>query len=214
MLHMALDHLDTCYTWPWTTYTHATHGPFQPPVHTRMTKYVQAHGPTYRQHVHIAPTSPNDAPLQGGRQMSKKTTYTHATHGLFGPPVHLYMTKHICAHGHTHGQQCTHETNGPKMMLKAKKSKMAKTPVKTHGLHMAISDHPCIFRPPFHIHLGSPCIGAHIKTTYTHATHGPGPPIHMLHMALDHLYTCYTWAISTTCTHTHDQICAGTWPHI
>jgi hypothetical protein len=163
-IHMAL-----------TTYTHATHGLFQPPVHTHMTKYVQAHGPTYRQHVHIAPMAPNDAPLQGGHQMSKKTTYTHATHGLFGPPVHLYMTKHIHAHGHTYGQQCMHETNGPKMMLKAKKPKMAKTPVKTHGLHMAISDHPCIFRPPFHIHLGSPCIGAHIKTTYTH-----GP---------DHLYT-------------------------
>ena len=130
MLHMALHTLHTCYTcytWP---YTHATHGPFWPPVHTRMTKHVHAHGPTYRQHVHMTPMSPNDAPLQGGHQMSKKTTNTHATHGPFGPPVHLYMTKHICACGHTHGQQCTHETNGPKMMLKAKKPKMAKTPVK------------------------------------------------------------------------------------
>src|SRR5690606_11350797 len=138
-----IDHLYTCYTWPQTTYTHATHGP-RPPIlmlhttqiihpctHTRpnkstqmakninnMTKHLHTHRPAHEQHVHTTPTSPNDAPLQGGRQMSKKTTYTHATHGPFRPPIHLYMTKHVCACGHTHGQQCTHETNGPKMMLK------------------------------------------------------------------------------------------------
>src|SRR3989344_5776678 len=114
-------------------------------------------------------------PCKEAAKRQKCTHATHATHGPFGPPVHLYMTKHIHAHGHTHGQQCTHETNGPKMMLKAKKSKMAKTPVK------------------------------HMVYTW---------PFWTTHAFSDHLSTCYTWAVLATCTHTHDQTRACTWPNI
>ena len=130
MLHMHLAHIAHMLHMLHMAWTHATHGLFQPPGHAHMTKHVQAHGPTHRQHVHMTPMSPNDAPLQGGQKCPKMTHATHATHGPFGPPGHLDMTKHIHACGHTHGQQCTHETNGPKMMLKTKKPKMAKMPVK------------------------------------------------------------------------------------